>query len=480
MKSDNMKKVALISCTKLKKSHSCKARELYSESELFKLSYIYAKEIADEVYILSAKYGLLHENDIINPYEKTLKNEDMHFRRMWADSILFNLSKKYDLINDKFYIFAGKDYYENLVGELKNVELPLGTLRYGERISFLQGKVNSYNHPICKVEEVYENGVCNSDIFKLHELINQLPRYKKEGINSIPFEDGVYFFFEEGERYKGLDRIVRVGSHRASGRLKGRLRDHYKPNKDGSIFRKNIGRAILNYDKDTYLDIWEINFSKCDSRVYHIRDKEKEKVLEERITKYLDDKFSFACIKIEDKEERLRFEDGIIALLNKTEDFQPSNRWSGRFSPYEEIRKSGLWLKEGLNSIPLSSSEIEKLVSIIKHSYINADIERDDEYYNIDGIVENTELKNNTLKSSAATIRKFIEKELDEGIIYGKEFVQLKSGDINKALNFIPHKNSQISQIMWEFYDKEWDEIIYTTESGKSSTIEIKYCLKNR
>ncbi|WP_296560850.1 DUF6884 domain-containing protein, partial [uncultured Acetobacterium sp.] len=42
---------------------------------LFKYSYDYAKQIADQVYILSAQYGLLDENDNIVPYEQTLNGQ---------------------------------------------------------------------------------------------------------------------------------------------------------------------------------------------------------------------------------------------------------------------------------------------------------------------------------------------------------------------------------------------------------------------
>lgn len=65
-------KVELISCSKSKRSYKCKASELYSPSKLFSLSYQYAKTFADKIYILSAKYGLVEENEIIEPYEKNL------------------------------------------------------------------------------------------------------------------------------------------------------------------------------------------------------------------------------------------------------------------------------------------------------------------------------------------------------------------------------------------------------------------------
>ena len=67
-------KIALISCSKMKRDHSCTAAELYSPSHLFSLSYAYAQKVADKVFILSAKYGLVEEEDVISPYNLTLNN----------------------------------------------------------------------------------------------------------------------------------------------------------------------------------------------------------------------------------------------------------------------------------------------------------------------------------------------------------------------------------------------------------------------
>ena len=57
--------VALISCSKEKKNYTCPAKELYSASTLFSLSYKYAKKVADKIYILSALYGLVPEDRVI-------------------------------------------------------------------------------------------------------------------------------------------------------------------------------------------------------------------------------------------------------------------------------------------------------------------------------------------------------------------------------------------------------------------------------
>ena len=62
-------RIALISCSKEKKNYPCPAHELYSASNLFSLSYQYAKKYADKIYILSAKYGLVAEDCILMFYQ---------------------------------------------------------------------------------------------------------------------------------------------------------------------------------------------------------------------------------------------------------------------------------------------------------------------------------------------------------------------------------------------------------------------------
>lgn len=65
-------KIALISCSKTKTKKAGKAKDVYI-GKLFKGYYYLAKRECDKIYILSAKYGLLEENDIIDPYNQTLK-----------------------------------------------------------------------------------------------------------------------------------------------------------------------------------------------------------------------------------------------------------------------------------------------------------------------------------------------------------------------------------------------------------------------
>ena len=95
-------KIALISCSKEKVNYACPAYELYSASNLFSLSYQYAQKHADKIYILSAKYGLVEENQPLEPYNQTLKEMSRQEQLQWAEEVLQKLEEDCDVANDQF------------------------------------------------------------------------------------------------------------------------------------------------------------------------------------------------------------------------------------------------------------------------------------------------------------------------------------------------------------------------------------------
>src|SRR5690606_42128252 len=117
-------KIALISCTSRKKSYKCQAKDLYSESSRFQLAFSFAKLIADQIFILSAKYGLIPENMIIEPYNETLKDKSTQERRAWAEMVLNELRKDSDLVHDEYIVIACDDYSENMLHIMNTVCLP--------------------------------------------------------------------------------------------------------------------------------------------------------------------------------------------------------------------------------------------------------------------------------------------------------------------------------------------------------------------
>jgi len=340
--------IALLSCTKSKKPYRCKAKEMYSESRWFPKAYEYVKKLgAVKVFVLSALYGLVPEYKEIDYYEKTLNDCTDNERIEWAQRVLSDLKNEADLEGDSFIIIAGKKYYEYLVPHMKNVMLPLK----GKGIYYWESTLNRLLMSI-QMKNSRESNTANvaaakeesgSYSFELHKLMNMLPRIR------YPFEfaklsnNGIYIMFEEGEKYGGFDRIVRVGTHDSQDRLRGRLRDHYiNENKDGSIFRKNIGRAILNKNHDPYLKVWEYDLSRTNNQeILKQANPSYQIEIERAVSSYIRNNISFVIIgEIPDRRERLRLETGIIATLNCDKEFAHSANWLGIFSPKEEIREA--------------------------------------------------------------------------------------------------------------------------------------------
>ena len=158
----------------------------------------------------------------------------------------------------------------------------------------------------------------SSDCQWLHEQIERLPLIKYPfDLEKLP-DDGIYFFYEDGETWGhggSKHRIVRIGAHR-SGNFKSRINDHFvfdknkmdfnakRPApKERSIFRKNIGRALLNKEQSNYLKIWEIDFTDRESRDTrsHLRNIALEKKVEGQISNLLREKFSFRYIAVENE-----------------------------------------------------------------------------------------------------------------------------------------------------------------------------------
>jgi hypothetical protein len=207
---------------------------------------------------------------------------------------------------------------------------------------------------------------------QLHRYFNSFKRPDCKAIKGLGFRNGIYVMFEKNERYKELDRIVRVGTHNKDERLLERLRDHYfHPNKDGSIFRKNIGKAILNKRNDPYLEKWTLNSSKPEIKS-KLTENEliTQKKIEIEVSEYIQNNITFICFEVVKETDRLRMEEGIIAALYQERSFRGSFGWLGLYSPEKLIHDSGLWLKQGLDAKPLTPKEFEN----IKNGYYSSEI----------------------------------------------------------------------------------------------------------
>jgi len=220
----------------------------------------------------------------------------------------------------------------------------------------------------------------------LHQSLDVLPMF------SYPFNaaalpgNAVYFFYEKGEccGHPGAKpRIVRVGTHR-DGNFRSRIAEHFLLDErkmaftrdqpaphERSIFRKHIGRALLNKTGDPYLPVWELDFTtrKAREAYRHLRDISKEAAIEREVTQLLRHRFSFRFIEIADQMQRMGnqgLEPALIGTLASCPQCGPSVRWLGRYSPKVPIRETGLWLIHHLKSAPLSSAQMASITAAIE------------------------------------------------------------------------------------------------------------------
>lgn len=182
---------------------------------------------------------------------------------------------------------------------------------------------------------------------EIHSLLQQLPEFRSP--REVPFDNGLYFWFEAGEfctHSNNVPRIVRVGNHpHAQNGLKNRLRNHYSGTKNGSVFRKFIGGALLRSRDEASsclapgpgLGHWERQDLKPCNECAPV---------EKEVSRMLREQFFFKCVRIDDKGLRNDLERVIIRNLSECPSCQASQTWLGRLAYNSYVRKSGMWNSE--------------------------------------------------------------------------------------------------------------------------------------
>lgn len=203
---------------------------------------------------------------------------------------------------------------------------------------------------------------------KLHQMFNTMEK------NHFPFDkksiprNGIYILFESTETSHGTDRIVRIGTHTGEGKLCSRLQEHFiKENKDRSIFRKNVGRALLNKNDDDFIYHWNLDLTTRSNKMKFGKqvDLEKQKQVEKEVSEIIQDRFRFIVIPIDDKNERLSLERKLISTVSNCDICGPSKYWLGSYSPIVKIKDIGLWQVQGLNKQGLTLEEFHTVEKIL-------------------------------------------------------------------------------------------------------------------
>ncbi len=345
-----MARICLIACVSLKDTRKMRAGDIYI-SPLFKKAREFASNKFDRWYILSAKYGLISPDMVIEPYEKTLNKMSRHDRQAWSEDV-FEKLKKCTKVSDEISFVAGLRYRQDLTPILlkrgNKICVPMEGMGIGKQLQWLT-KHNIAARKQGHLEDFYrllkdlEKSLGGKQLFK-----------NCNGRLSWP-NRGVYFFFEPGEsrtHYLKESRVVRVGTHMVSRGLKAtfwnRLKTH-RGTEDGggnhraSVFRLHVGDAIIKKSADKIsLPSW----GQGQSVSTETRTTELE--LEKKVSKYIG-KMSILWLDISDaagpSSDRAFIEKNSIALLSgpKGPIDIPSDNWLGNFSANEAVRKSGLW-----------------------------------------------------------------------------------------------------------------------------------------
>lgn len=345
-----MARICLVSCARSKRPGKALARELYT-SPLFRKASAFAAETCDKWYILSAKYGLVQPDAVIESYDQTLNEMSAQWRDRWAKDVFTHLSGEASK-SDTITILAGRYYREKLVSMLRGagfrIDVPMMGMSIGKQLRWLNAHLH-HDARLAHVDRFYallaglKQGLGGMRIMK--ECTGQLGWPRR----------GVYFFFEPGEnrRHKrGALRVVRVGTHAVSkesrSTLWGRLRTHRGAvdgtgNHRGSIFRLHVGKAWMSRAAvTTPVPSWGNGQSACKE----IR--ELEEPLEREVSKYIG-RMSLLWLAVDDEpgpaSDRAYVERNSVGLLVGPQGAvdPPSESWLGNWSCHPSIRASGMW-----------------------------------------------------------------------------------------------------------------------------------------
>lgn len=136
----------LINCSSRKRDERCEARLLYDKSTLFRYLRDFLEKYGYTPYcILSAKYGLVHPTDVIDPYNVTLKGQSKDAIQMWTDTVIHSIRTQFPNL-EVVHMWTSNDYDDALIPELKRVGITVYThlkgLGIGCKVKYLKDRIS--------------------------------------------------------------------------------------------------------------------------------------------------------------------------------------------------------------------------------------------------------------------------------------------------------------------------------------------------
>jgi hypothetical protein len=134
----------LVACVGKKQPKALPARDLYA-SAWFRKVRSQVESTGCPWFILSAAFGLLHPETVIEPYEKTLNRMPVAERRAWASNVIAQMDRALAGY-EEIVVFAGRHYRQFLMDYLgrrfKVVRVPLAGMGIGRQLKWLKTRAH--------------------------------------------------------------------------------------------------------------------------------------------------------------------------------------------------------------------------------------------------------------------------------------------------------------------------------------------------
>lgn len=131
-------RLGVVACGKLKLAHPAPAQDLYC-SPLFRLSRRYVELTCDRWVILSALHFVVCPEEILEPYDLSLREFSAAARREWSASSNNILMGAFPWTTE-FVLLAGQEYTGAVAG-FPNVIQPMNGLGIGQRLAWLKQEI---------------------------------------------------------------------------------------------------------------------------------------------------------------------------------------------------------------------------------------------------------------------------------------------------------------------------------------------------
>ena len=143
---DISKPIVFVGCGVTKMKKPCKAKYMYVGNYVQTcLAYGQTFTCQENIFILSANYGVVALEDKIEPYNKTLNKMSNEEKEQWKNKVISQCNYLGISSNTQIIFICGKNYHQLLSGYFNNITLPLPEKRILIQQNFMNGQIREYN-----------------------------------------------------------------------------------------------------------------------------------------------------------------------------------------------------------------------------------------------------------------------------------------------------------------------------------------------